>query len=150
MRITDPTPQLLTQLTFDDLPRLEACPYSGTIPADLCRNRHRGNPESRQAAHNARARMPEVCDRILAHLDQCGPDGATCDELSLALGIHYTTCSPACTLLKMRGLAVKQFCAEAPGYVRRPTRRGSLAAVLILWGAGPARIRPSSVVRRLV
>jgi hypothetical protein len=56
------------------------------------------------------------------------PEGRTCDELEVELGLLHQTCSARCAELKKRGLLTER---RIDGLlIKRPTRRGRNAAVL--------------------
>jgi hypothetical protein len=90
---------------------------------DVCRRRHRGNPESRAAnerVHDSKAKLQE---RIYQHIANL-PHGATCEEVTRALRLRYTTCSARMAELKALNRLF-------PSGERRPTSTGAKAAVLI-------------------
>lgn len=68
---------------------------------DICGRRSRGSPRSAEAHHLGRARRPSQAKQIIAHLRACG--GATCEEISIALNIRYTTVSARLSELKEAG-----------------------------------------------
>ncbi len=87
---------------------------------DITARKHGGNAESEEA--NLRTNKARDRARIITLLRE---RELTCEEVSLALSMPYTTCSARLSELKKDGLAV------ATGE-RRPTRSGSPAAVLRL------------------
>jgi hypothetical protein len=92
-------------------------------PDDICRNRHQGNPESEAA--NLQTNKARDRAKVIAHITAQGARGSTCEELSVSLGLRYTTASARCSELKADGVIVTS--GE-----RRPTQTGSMAAVLVL------------------
>lgn len=69
---------------------------------DICSNRHKGNANSFLANLRVAGRKHSLCDRIYLSLYQNGPQ--TCEQLSLRLGIRYTTCSGRVSELKAEKL----------------------------------------------
>ena len=88
--------------------------------ADVCSARHRGNAESEEA--NRRTNKARDRARIITLLRE---REMTCEEVSLALSMPYTTTSGRLAEMKRDGHA------EATGE-RRKTRTGCWAAVLRL------------------
>jgi len=88
---------------------------------DVCSNRHGGNENSLEARKRTNAEQDRR--RILAYIQSQGAEGATADQISLALGIIMNTVSGRCTELKAAGLV------DTAG--KRPTRTGSPASVLV-------------------
>jgi Fic family protein len=97
---------------------------------DICENYHQGNPESVEA--NRRTQKSRDARRILHYL-WAHPEGTTCDQIEVALGMIHQTASARCSEL-LRGGAVRR--KEKPGggngYERAETRTGAFAAILVL------------------
>lgn len=91
------------------------------INFDICESRHRSNKNSEDAFHSrkdqSRLDRVRILDHLASHLD-----GATCDELEVALGLKHQSCSARCAELKTLKLVF-----EDGG---RNTRSGRRAAVL--------------------
>lgn len=87
---------------------------------DICRNRHKGNPESEAA--NLRTAKQQDRARIAAYLTD---RVATCDQIEQALNMRHQTASARVSELLKDGLI------ERTGE-RRKTRTGCGAAVLRL------------------
>jgi hypothetical protein len=68
------------------------------IQPDVCRRKHGSNPNSFLANLHVSGRKHTQRERIYLSLVEQGP--ATCEELSLRLGIRYTTCSARLAELK--------------------------------------------------
>ena len=92
--------------------------------ADICGRKSRRAPRSAEANADATPRKPSQTRRIVEHLRERGPAGATCEELSLALGIRYTTCSARCAEIRE--------CGWVAVAGQRATTAGSAADVLVL------------------
>ena len=94
---------------------------------DLCSRKHRGSPESEAAHAVVVPRKAELHALILGELAWLAEVGAggTCEELSQALQMRYTTCSARCSELLKAGRIRKSG-------ARRPTSTGCLAAVLVI------------------
>lgn len=91
---------------------------------DICRNRHGGNPFSDAAHESAKATKQQTIRDIIDHLKRQGINGATCDEIEVALGLKHQTASARCSDLKNAKIVKENG--------RRKTRSGSTAAVLVL------------------
>jgi hypothetical protein len=90
---------------------------------DVCRSKHRGNPESEAANERVSPSKADLRYRILRFFFERGPSGATCEQASIALAIRYTTASAKISELKAEGLLA--FTGE-----RGTTSGGSSAALL--------------------
>lgn len=90
---------------------------------DICRNYHGGNPESEAANVIAHKSSAQIRSKILEYVRACGLDGATCDQIEIALELSHQTASARCADLKRLKMIV-----DSGG--RRETRTGSKAAVL--------------------
>jgi len=90
---------------------------------DICANNHGGNAESVAAHKSIVSLMPDVRKKVFEFILTRGKNGATCDEIEVALGISHQSASARCTELK------------ATGNIRtlgtRKTRGGRNAAVLV-------------------
>jgi hypothetical protein len=93
-------------------------------------NYHRGNPESRAAKELSRRNAERDRTRILRLAGIRGGVGVTCDEVERLLGLSHQTCSARFSELKRDKLLV-------PTQLRRPTRSGAQARVMII--AWPVR-----------
>ncbi len=95
-------------------------------PDDPCVARHGGAEESEQAFAQAVTHKETDYRRILAYVAEQGQQGATVEQVAVALGLRYTTASARCAELKH---------GERPRLVkngqRRATTSGSAAAVLV-------------------
>lgn len=96
---------------------------------DICRNYHGGNPESEEA--NEETIKSKDRRRIIDALFAAGLRGLTCDELEVLLGMRHQTCSARCSELLRDGVIVRKPTGLDGTYMRRPTRTGCQAAVLI-------------------
>lgn len=92
---------------------------------DVCRPRHRGNRESRDANEAVQPSKKALQQKIWDFIKRRGPHGATCDEAEVALGLSHQTCSARFTELAQAGRIRKL--AD-----RRATRSGSKAAVWVV------------------
>ena len=99
------------------------------IPDDVCRNFHKGNPESEAA--NLKTRKLQDSAVILAYLRSRGVLGSTADEMEALFGMPHQTCSARCSEMLRDGLIVRKRLTDET-YAKRPTRTGSLAAVLVM------------------
>lgn len=90
---------------------------------DICRNYHRGNAESEAANGRVHGKKEAMQQRILAFIRSMGLDGATCDQIEIALDMAHQTASARVSELKKLRLIVDSGS-------RRETRTGSKAAVL--------------------
>lgn len=88
------------------------------------KTQHRIADTSREAAAAQPAKKAADRARIKAHVEAAGPDGATREEIALALDLLPQTCTPRCTELVDSGELV-QLAAK------RPTRSGVGAHVLV-------------------
>lgn len=108
---------------WDNLP-------TGLVPsADVCTSRHRGADTSEQAFKSTpEHRRSAQREKVFQAIRRRGAEGATCEEISISLGIPYTAASPRFTEL------------TALGWIhdsgrRRPTSHGKPARVYV---EGPA------------
>jgi len=80
------------------------------------------NTDTSAAAHEAIAPHAAAMRlKVLTHIREV--DGATCDEIEIALGMKHQTASARLTELVKSGHAYKTIC-------RRPTRSGCSARVI--------------------
>lgn len=91
---------------------------------DITAGRHGGNAESAEANDSIAAVKPTLRKRVVEYVRSRGTDGATSDEIEVALGMRHQTASARITEAKQLGLL------EKTG-TRRPTRSGHSAAVLV-------------------
>lgn len=91
---------------------------------DICAKRHKGNENSVKAHKKSLGKAEENRRMILAYLEECGANGATCEEMEHALKLSHQSLSPRCTELKAKN--------QVQVVGKRPTRTGSPAAVLRL------------------
>jgi len=91
---------------------------------DVCAARHRGSPTSIEAHERVRARKAAVRSEVLRFVIRRDYDGATIEEIALALKLRYTTCSARCAELKADALIYAT-------HRRRRTSSGATAAVLM-------------------
>jgi DNA-binding Lrp family transcriptional regulator len=100
---------------------------------DICQNNHGGNPES-FGAHRTTDKSKDR-RKILEILERAGELGATCDYMEQRLDISHQTCSARCSELIRDGVIARKHLSSKPGdYLKRPTRTGRMAAVLIYNG----------------
>jgi len=92
------------------------------IPRDVCARRHRGNPQSRAANVRVHRAKYECRAAVYAWILEQGSAGATCEEVSRALGMRYTTTSGRISELKADGWLV-------PAGKTRKTSTGATAGV---------------------
>ena len=95
------------------------------MTTDITQNYHRGNPESRAAKQLSRHNAERDRARILRLAGVRGAAGLTCDEAERLLGLSHQTCSARFSELKRDKLLV-------PTQLRRPTRSGAQARVMII------------------
>src|SRR5579864_8018980 len=88
---------------------------------DICAHRSSQNPNSFLANLHVRGRKHSQRERIYLQLRDFGP--ATCEELSLKLGIRYTTCSARLSELKAMRFVT-------PSGIERKTTGGECASVM--------------------
>jgi hypothetical protein len=93
------------------------------MPADICARRHRGSPESVEANRKIQPKKSMYRQQVYSAIKQHGTWGMTCEEVSTALGMRYSTVSGRIAELKADHWLVKT-CA------RRRTTAGHFAAVL--------------------
>jgi hypothetical protein len=96
---------------------------------DICKNYHRGNQESYEASDATRKERDRR--RIRAALEGARENGATCDELEVLLTLAHQTASARCSEL-LKDDVVRRKRDSNGKKIRRLTRRGCWAAVLIL------------------
>lgn len=96
---------------------------TSSLPDDICRNNHGGNAQSEVA--NVRTRKSRDRSRIYAYVHAQGWRGATCDEVTHALGMETNTTYPRFSELKRDGDLIDT--AQ-----RRPTRRGNCPAAVFI------------------
>jgi len=92
---------------------------------DITRNFHGGNAESMAAHASIVPTKAAMRARVVEYVRSCGEHGATVDEIELALGLSHQTVSARATEAKAGGELVT-------AGVRRPTRSGRPAAVLVV------------------
>ncbi len=93
-----------------------------TEVVDICARKHKGNEQSTQTFREAiRHRITEQQDRVLKCMRRY-PEGLTCDELSVILGVTPNQISGRLTELKRDGKIYKSG--------TRKTRSGCSAAIL--------------------
>ncbi len=90
---------------------------------DICRNYHGGNACSEEANARIHHDKAAIRNQILKYIRDCGADGATCDQIEIALELSHQTASARCAELKKLKLVI-----DSGG--RRETRTGSKAAIL--------------------
>ncbi len=97
--------------------------YRGIGPLfDICRNRHKGNPESTQTFETAiKHRATEQQQRVLKCLRD-RPEGLIAEEIAGILGVTVNMISGRCSELKRIGKIYKSG--------TRKTRSGCSAAIL--------------------
>lgn len=88
---------------------------------DVCRDYHRGNPESEAANDSVSSHKNRLCDTILAFLRS--NEGATSDEVEASLGIIHQTASA-----RLRELVRDGYAYRSPW--TRSTRSGRQAVVV--------------------
>lgn len=79
---------------------------SAPLP-DVCRKRHKGNPESEAANRKIQSSKAHLQERILNWIRCAGSNGATCKEISRGMGLAYTTASARLSELKQQGRIYK-------------------------------------------
>lgn len=101
--------------------------------ADICANRHGGNPES-IAANPAEDVKEGIRLQIIEHVRALGPEGAIPDEIVATWGTIHNHVAPRCSDLKRDGRLVPQFEHKNGKLVpkRRLTRDGNTARVLVV------------------
>jgi hypothetical protein len=88
---------------------------------DITRRYHGGNPRSGEAHEDTKARKMRDQMRILK-LMHAHPNGLTCDEAEVLLGMSHQTCSARFSDMKAKGWLI-------PCNLQRFTRLGSRADV---------------------
>lgn len=99
---------MTTQLTFS-----EQAPYN------------RGSDTSRSAAESIQPQLNKMELAVYQHIAKQGRNGATCDEIEVALGFRHQTASA-----RVNGLSKKARVRDSGA--RRKTRGGRSAAVWVL------------------
>ena len=97
---------------------------------DICQNYHGGNEESFEAHAETEGHKERDARAIESYVRNQGKEGATCDEIESVLGLAHQTASARCSELLKDGRLVRKYLGRVK--VRRLTRRGCWAAVLIL------------------
>jgi hypothetical protein len=92
---------------------------------DVCRAFHGGDPCSEAANESVHPDKASIRADILQWIADRQHEGATCDEVEVALGLRHQTASARMRELVMLGMATKTG-------RRRPTRSGRNAAVLVV------------------
>jgi len=95
---------------------------SAPLP-DICRNRHKNNPESEAANARIQAHKTLLQQRVFNWIQVAGANGATSKEISRALDIPLHSVSGRLSELKKAG------------QIRKTGERREDAAVLVLAGA---------------
>ncbi len=101
------------------------------VSADITRNFHGGNAESTAAHRSVVAVKATLRRRVVEYVRARGAFGATSDEIESGLGLPHQTVSARITEAKAAGDLV-------PSGLRRPTRSGRNAAVLVVAGVAGA------------
>lgn len=125
----DSGPDLFSWKPPEPMPKPVSKFVSVSTEDDICRNYHGGNPESEAA--NEETLKSRDRKRIHDVLLSAGLQGRTCDELEIVTGLSHQTCSARCSELLRDGIIVRKP-DPVLKYMRRPTRTGCQAAVLIL------------------
>jgi hypothetical protein len=107
----------------------ETLPFEGRPPSrydgdDICASRHKGSEESEDAWDRIRELAAQSRRRVFRFIRSRGQYGATTDEVAAVFRVDPNAVSGRLTELKRDGLVVKSG-------VRRPTRSGSMAAVVV-------------------
>lgn len=114
------------------------------MSADITRNFHGGNRESTEAHRSIVSTKESLRRRVIAYVRARGDLGATSDEIEVGLGLPHQTVSARITEAKAGGELV-------PSGVRRPTRSGRNASVLVVAPDGSVpvehRLRQEPCVR---
>ncbi len=92
---------------------------------DITRHFHGGNAESVAAHASIVPTKAALRARVVEYVRSRGEHGATVDEIELGLGLSHQTASARATEAKAGGELVTSG-------VRRPTRSGRSAAVLVV------------------
>jgi len=104
--------------------------YNGTMP------HARGSQTSELAAKSMEKSISglrrDVLDCVSAR-----PDGATCDEVELALSMRHQTASARCRELMLMGKLERRMDPTIGREIRRLTRSGRTASVLFATTASP-------------
>lgn len=87
---------------------------------DICRNFHGGNKNSEAANDSIQSQKQIIRKKILEYIKSC-PEGATCEEIEIALGIAHQSCSARCTELKSLNLVYQD-----GGRLTRSNRRAAV------------------------
>lgn len=90
---------------------------------DICHHFHKGNPESVEANVKIHKSKEAIREKILQYIRAMGMDGATCEQIEIALDISHQTASARCAELKNLKLVIDSGS-------RRETRTGTKAAIL--------------------
>lgn len=101
-----------------------ALPYQGHLPFVA------GSDTSQAAAESMAESSTAIRTRVLRYVRDCGPFGATCDEIELRLRLRHQTASARCRELVLMGLLEKHTDPHTGKTVRRVTRSGRAASVL--------------------
>lgn len=85
---------------------------------------------SREAADSVAEETPNLRAKVFNFVFSRGDDGATCDEVEIALGLRHQTASARCRELVLQGRLMKRLDMVTGKSLRRPTRSGRKADVL--------------------
>jgi hypothetical protein len=100
---------------------------------DICGRKHGGSPTSVAANRSVHPRKPKQRESVLAFIALSGRRGCTCEEVSIALGMRYTSVSARISELKALGL-VTDMEVDHQSRKRRRTTGGDWAAVVVATG----------------
>jgi hypothetical protein len=79
----------------------------------------------------------------LRYIQQCREKGATADEICAALKLTHNSIAPRVTELKSRRL-ITELCDRTGKRIRRKTRQGCAAGVVVALEFSPQNPRPAS------
>lgn len=117
----DPPAEVIREGIAADLQK----PFTRYEPGeDVCASRHKGAETSEAAHERGRGGHEATRLQILEYVRGRGQLGATCEEISEALELRYTTASARCSELLAAGDVVRIGAT-------RPTSSGSPASVVV-------------------
>lgn len=100
--------------------RVESSNQISIIFGDICRNYHKGHENSKAANRSIAVHKRAMHEKIIAHITRM--NGATCEEIEIALELSHQTASARCSELKAQGQIFEDG--------KRPTKSGRNAAIL--------------------
>lgn len=98
--------------------------YKDSVPFVPC------SESSKEAAESVKQIAGNLRERVFGFICSRGYDGATCDEVEIALGLRHQTASARCRELVQQDLLTKRVNSVTGKPLQRPTRSGRNAVIL--------------------